>query len=87
MEKEKENSTNTEVKIRYMQSFEHTNKPIHKKNKYIHSSGSQEDIDFMCFDQKNNRLDGFTIYYNVIMYYLQRICGFKVRAFMANSVE
>ena len=30
-------------------------------------------------------MDGFTLNFNSVMYILQQVCGFKVRAFMVNS--
>lgn len=41
----------------------------------------------MCYDEKINILDGFTLSFNAIIYMLQRICGLTVRAFIVHSEE
>jgi hypothetical protein len=38
-----------------------------------------------CFEEFNGEIDLFTLFYNTVIYVLQKKCGFKVRSFIAHS--
>ena len=87
MNENKENQDNKEVQFRFMQSLAEMQEGKERINKVQYDTGGDEEVKFMCYDEKQPIIDGFTLNYHSMIYMLQRVCGFKVRAFMVHTEE
>ncbi len=81
MEINKENIDPHNIQIRLRLAL-HTVEPSVKEVKLINENEEEELMELECINKTSGLIDAFTIQYNAIIYTLQKVCGFRVKAFV-----
>lgn len=86
MEKNRENADPLNLRVR-LQLALNTIDVRSKTCRLINEQEEEELMELECINSLNGMLDSFTLVYNSIIYTLQHICGFRVKAFVLYDKE
>lgn len=81
MERNRENIDPLNLKMRLQLSL-NTIEVKTKPCRLINEHEEEELLELECINSLNGMLDSFTVTYNTIVYTLQHVCGFRVKAFV-----